>query len=139
MSFANFARNSLNPHKKPQYYHSREHLKHPIPIPMEIIAIGKTLTENEWHNFCKRNIDTKALLNCTRNHNGTLSFIGGGSLDGLIKFQHKFGKRFHLKIICANKYTADLGLTIAKAKNLTLNEIQYKNDQGETITIQIFH
>ncbi len=109
-----------------QIYNSRQHLKHPIPLSLEVIPIGKTITEHEWEKFCN-NLNTKEKQDCERKKNGTVVFIGEGGLDALKHFQTKFNSRFHYRMVCASKPWAKDGLTLAVEKGIAIQELHYKN------------
>ncbi len=114
-----------------QLYDKRHHLKHPIPYPMEIKPIGKTLTLGEWEKFCKQHLPPKVQHNCERKIDGTVVFIGEGGLDALMSFQEKFKTRFHLRMICKTKNNAIEWLQLAQKRGLDIQELHYKNGHSE--------
>ena len=124
--------------RRSQHINTRHHIKHPIPYDMEVVPVGRTLTQMEWNKFCERNLNSKSLLHCVRTHDGTLLFLGEGGLNALIIFQEKYKDRFHLRMICANKTFADQGLKLASEKGVVIEELHYKNGHGMTKT-QIMH
>lgn len=112
-----------------QVYNERQHLRHPIPLSLEVIPIGKTLTEFEWAKFCKH-LSSKEKQYCARKKNGTVVFIGEGGLDTLKLFHKKFNSRFHLRMICANESWAKDGLKLAAEKGINIQEVHYKNQHS---------
>ena len=125
--------------RKSQQYKARQHLKHPIPYPMEVMAIGKTLTKMEWDKFSQQHLNAKMRLNCERNHNGTLIFIGERGFEALTHFQEKFANRFHLRMICANQILADQWLKLAIDNTIQIEELHYRNEHGLTVKSQLLH
>lgn len=109
-----------------QVYDERHHLRHPIPPSLEVIPVGKTLTEFEWDKFCKH-LSPKEKQYCERKKNGTIVFIGEGGLDTLKCFHAKFNSRFHLRMICKSETWAKDGLKLAREKGINIQELHYKN------------
>lgn len=127
-----------------QVYNSRQHLRHPIPLSLEVIPIGKTITEHEWEKFCNH-LNAKEKQVCDRKKNGTVLFIGEGGLDALKHFQTKFNSRFHYRMVCRSKPWAKDGLTLAAEKGITIQELHYRNphngmtmlNEQDTLKLQI--
>ncbi len=113
----------------------RQHLKSPIPFPLEITPLGKTLTNGEWDHFCKDHLTSKDMECCQRRKNGKLLFLGEGGMDAVITFQKKFKDRFHLRMICANQKFAIEGIRLATQKALDIHEVHYKNGHRETLRL----
>ena len=112
--------------KKSSQFGERQHLKKPIPRPIVVKPIGKTLTEAEWNRFSKRSLNNKTTQYCIRKKDGTISFIGEGGINILGVFLDNFKERFHARLICSNEDLAKEGLLLARKNGITIYEIHYK-------------
>ena len=108
--------------KKSSQFGERQHLKKPIPRPIVVKPIGKTLTEAEWNRFSKRSLNNKTTQYCIRKKDGTISFIGEGGINILGVFLDNFKERFHARLICSNE---DLAKEVAQL----FNEYGYQNTE----------
>jgi hypothetical protein len=113
----------------------RHHLIHPVPYSLKIHPIGKTLTELEWHKFCKRLISPKLAQDCHRQRDGNIYFIGEGGLAAAEIFQHKFNSRFRMRLICDSKASASSALQLADNEGLKIEEVFFKNTLGEHVKL----
>ncbi len=113
----------------------RQHLKHPIPVPIAFQPIGKTLTNKEWVKFCSQELLPKSQHYCERKGDGSISFLGEGSIDALIAFQKKFKNRFHFRMICSDEQNASRGIELIGPNHLIVEELRYKDDKHHTVTL----
>lgn len=112
--------------KKLSQFGERQHLKKPIPHPIVVKPIGKTLTEEEWNRFSKKLLNNKTAQYCNRKKDGTISFLGEGGISILGTFLDNFKERFHARLICTNVELAKEGLLLARKNGAAITEIHYK-------------
>lgn len=113
-------------------YDEREHLKHPIPRPMEINVVGQKLTDIEWQKFCERTLkENKYLEWCERRGNGSLIFFGESGIDAAVELHKKFPERFHFTMACIDKDRAKVAIALALAKELPLMEVSFQKTRND--------
>lgn len=115
---------------KPMIYDERENLKHPIPRPMELSVVGKTLTQKEWTKFCASVKPKKLLHYCERKHDGSILFFGENGLDAAKMLHTKFKDRFHFALSCKNKILAMVSLGLCKERDIPVYEIKYQENNN---------
>lgn len=113
-------------------YDEREHLKHPIPRPMEINVLGQKLTNKEWTKFSEQILKYNKYLEwCERKHDGSLLFFGESGIDAAVLLHKKYPTRFHFTMFCIDKDRALVGTALAREKELPIMEVSYKKTRND--------
>lgn len=118
-----------------QIYNERQHLKHPIPRPLEITTT-KVITLLEWKKFYSK-LENHLQQSCEHKKDGTITFLGEYALDAALALQHRkrFNGKFHFIMSCADKSTALESVKSANQNHLDLSEIHYFDDKLEKVSV----
>lgn len=108
--------------------------KSPIPT-LQIEALGKTLTQQEWEKFYKRLLIPKLQRSATHTLDGKLTFFGEYGLEAALILQHKFPGRFHFVLNCSTRESMSHSYYLSQELGLNVLELRYTDEKNEYVNI----